>query len=215
MSPKTLPVLLAGAALLLASAAAVYDEERPERDLSKLTQADKAEIMQRHMAVMGPGEEHGLLSKYEGAWDQTTRMWMTQGADPITVKGTSNAEMVLGGRFLMIRGKGKFMGMPNESLTMMGFDRRSGEFTIQAYDSSGTYSVGARGPLGEDGKTAVMHGTDYDAIGEGTQVYDFVMHWIDDDTWKVEIIFHDAFHAPDGKPFKMVEITNERAGDRG
>ena len=60
-----------------------------------------------------------------------------------------------------------------------------------------------------------MHGTDYDAIGEGTQVYDFVMHWIDDDTWKVEIIFHDAFHAPDGKPFKMVEITNERAGDRG
>ena len=134
-----------------------------------------------------PGPEHEMLAKYAGAWKLQTTMWPSRGAEPIRIESTARAEMVLGGRFLMSRGTSEWMGTQAETLSMTGFDRRSGEFTLEAFDTMGTYSVGGRGPMSPDGTSATLHGTDYDAIGRLTQEYDFVYTWIDDDTFRVEI----------------------------
>lgn len=199
--------------LLLGLGMGVRQDDRPERDISSLTDEEKQEIMMQTMAVMGPGDEHEMLARYTGKWKQDVKAWMAPGGEPLLLSSESEAEMVLGGRFLITHGKGEFMGATSETMSIIGFDRRSGEFTIEAYDSFGTYSVGGRGPLSEDGKTAVMRGTDYDAIARYTQVYDFVMTFIDDDTWRFEIIFHDGLHATAGEPFKMVEVLNTRMKD--
>jgi len=185
-------------------------EDRPERDPATLT-PEAIALMQTQMAeAMVPGPEHEMLARYAGSWALETKMWMSPDAEPMTMHSTAEAEMILGGRYLMSRGSSSFMGQQVETLSLLGFDRRSDEFTVEAYDTMGTYSVGGRGPLSADGTSAVMRGTDYDAIGQMTQVYDFVMTWIDDDTFTFEVIFHDKFHAPDGVPFKMVEVTNRR-----
>lgn len=154
--------------LLFSCASNGAQSDQPERDLTTLTEAEKVEINQRHMNAMVPCEEHTLLAKLTGKWKQDIQAWMSPDAEPMHLTATSENEMVLGGRFLMTHGTGEFMGFTSETMSMIGFDRRSNEFTIEAYDTMGTYSVGGRGPLGEDGKTAVMRGTDYDAIAQGT-----------------------------------------------
>ena len=55
-----------------------------------------------------------------------------------------------------------------------------------------------------------MSGTDDDRFLEHTQIYDFVLEVIDDDTYNWSIVFHDEAHTQGGPPFKMVEITHHR-----
>ena len=97
-----------------------------------------------------------------------------------------------------------------EMMTILGFDRRSGEYTLIGLDTSGTYWVAARGPANESGDGAVLSGEDYDAVFEHMQLYDFVLAWPDDDTFRIQIIFKDEIHTGGGPPFKMVETVSRR-----
>jgi hypothetical protein len=206
------PIVFLLATLVAGCAAPPPQDPGPaERDPATITPAEMADIERRMVEAMMPGPEHQMLARYAGSWQLETTIWPQPGAEPMTMASTAESEMVLGGRFLMSRGSSNFMGQEVETLNLLGFDRRSKEFTLEAFDTMGTYSVGARGAMGADGRTAVLRGTDYDAIGQLTQVYDFVITWIDDDTFKLAIVFHDRFHAPDGVPFKMVEVLNRRS----
>ena len=63
------------------------------------------------------------------------------GAPPMTFTGTSDAKMILGGRFLQINGSAQAAnpGMSSESLTVIGFDKRTGKYTMWGVDTDGTY----------------------------------------------------------------------------
>jgi hypothetical protein len=118
--------------------------------------------------------------------------------------------MIVGGRFLMQTMDMADTDATGEQISIIGFDRRSDEYTILGMDTAGTYWVTARGPADEDGDRAVLSGEDYDPIVGGTQLYDFVLSWPGEDTFVVEIIFKDEIHTRGGPPFKMVEVTSRR-----
>jgi hypothetical protein len=187
---------------MLAGAALVQDEDQPPRSA--------AEVQRLMLEAAQPGAEHELIARYCGDFDEEITFWMQPGAQPLKLKGSSEHEMVLGGRFRLSRAASEFMGSRTESMSMLGFDRRHEEFTLVSFDTAGTYWVSAQGPYDAETRTARMHGTDDDPIGGVVQDYDFVMTLVDDDTLRFEIWFNDEAHAKDGKPFKMVEVTSRR-----
>ena len=168
-----------------------------------------AALQSRYRELAQPGPEHEMLARMEGTWRQEIRMWPSPGAEPTSMTGTAESRLVLGGRFLQSESR-----MPGSELpigiSMMGFDRRSSEYTALGLDVSGTYWVTARGPRNEESGAVVMSGEDHDPALGHTQIYDFVIRWTDDDTFIWEIVFKDEVHTRGGPPFKMVEITNHR-----
>jgi hypothetical protein len=167
------------------------------------------ELMERSMELGQPGPAHEHLATLAGNWDINMTMWSQPGAEAVEVSGSSTSEMILGGRFLMQTTtipEGMFAG---ESVAIIGFDRRSDEYTMIGLDTIGTYWVSSQGPMGDDGK-AVLSGEDYDPIFGGTQEYDFILSWPDEDTMVTELIFKDEAHTGGGEPFKMLHIFARR-----
>lgn len=203
-----LPVLMTVAVVLgLPAQRATAQRETP---LQELSPEELRALAQRHMMSASPGPEHERLAAMEGAWDIEVKMWPQRGAEPMTMHGTVEARMILGGRFLLWTSDVSDVDQMGEQMSILGFDRRSGDYTLIGLDTSGTYWVTARGPANASGDEAVLSGEDYDAIFEGTQLYDFVLRWPDDDTFRTEIIFKDEIHTGGGPPFKMVETVSRR-----
>lgn len=200
-----LVVLLTGISLitLKSETAAAGAPQQP-------TQEQLQELMARHMAAAQPGPEHERLARMQGTWDVEITMWPAPGAAPVKMTGTSESEMILGNRFLMQTMDLADTDPSGEQISIIGFDRRTDEYIILGLDTAGTYWVTARGPADEGGDRAVLSGEDYDAIVDGTQLYDFVLIWPDEDTFVIEIVFKDEIHTRGGPPFKMVEVTSRR-----
>ncbi|KAA3635371.1 MAG: DUF1579 domain-containing protein [Calditrichaeota bacterium] len=189
-------------ALVLISAIALHAQEMSD----SLMQAKQMEFMQLQM----PGPEHEKLSKLEGDWDMEIKFWMAPNTDPITITSSGTFKMILGGRFLEMRSSGKFMGQDMETLHVLGFDRRSGEYTSTGFDSQGTYSVSAEGKYDAEKDMIVMYGEDYDAYWDFTQQYNFEVNMIDDDSFTWAVVFLDERMAQGQDSFKMVEIAYNR-----
>ena len=167
------------------------------------------EKLRRYYELAKPGPEHEMLASLAGEWSQVVKMWPEPGGDPVELRGRSEARMILGGRFLEST---SWMAGSDEPLSvlLLGFDRRAGELTAMGMDTSGTYWVTASGKPEPSMRRAVLSGTDEDRFLEHTQIYDFVLELIDNDTFTWSIVFHDEAHTKGGPPFKMVEIMYER-----
>ena len=212
----TLRAVAAAAAIAIVAVAAIGAAAAQESTTARetpLQQRSPEEIQALallHMESASPGPEHERLAAMEGTWDIEITMWAQRDAAPMTMNGTVEAEMILGGRFLVQTADLADTDAAGEMMTILGFDRRSGEYTLIGLDTSGTYWVAARGPANESGDGAVLSGEDYDAVFEHMQLYDFVLAWPDDDTFRIQIIFKDEIHTGGGPPFKMVETVSRR-----
>jgi hypothetical protein len=199
-------VLFQAGVLLLAGPPAADAQEKPP------SPEQMAEIHGIMMNAMSPGPEHELLEALVGDWSTEVTMWPEPGADPMTMTGSAKNRMVLGGRFLVSEAESGEGELKSSSLTIFGFDRRSGDYTTVSFDTWGTYSVSAAGKVRAADGTIVMHGEDSVAGTDHTQTYDFVLRRTGDDTHVFEIVFTDPAHTRGGPPFKMVEITYRRTG---
>ncbi|MBD3257137.1 DUF1579 domain-containing protein [candidate division GN15 bacterium] len=178
-------------------------------DSPEMTEAEKQQKMMQLMRLAQPGPEHERLASLAGEWQLSNKAWMQPG-EPLTSEGTGTAEMILGGRFLKITNESTVMGQQYTGLSIIGFDRRHEEYTIVAYDNTGTYYVAARGKMEDDGKTIRMYGEDVDPIFGFTQKYDMVLTLVDNNTFVFEIIFKNPEMTFGQEEFKMVEVTNTR-----
>ncbi len=168
-----------------------------------------APSMAEVMELAQPGEEHELLATLAGDWEMSYSMWMEPGGEPMLSRGTGTARMILGGRFLELHSDGSMMGMKTESLQILGFDRRHGEFTAVGFDTMGTYSVTARGPAGPDSKLISMSGTDEDPqLGRQAFRFEIEIKSADEYVFSVVITELGPQKFPDG--YKMVEVVARR-----
>ncbi len=198
---------LAATALIAIGAALPRQDDGERKTFKDLSPVEQMAAQRKSTELRAPGPEHDLLARYVGTFTQEIKVWSAPGAEPITFHGTLEQEMVLGGRFLMSRGKSIFPGMDEiETIGMWGFDRRHGVYTSVGFDTLGTYYITAAGPYDEESRSMTLRGTDEDPV-LGSQVYDFKMEFIDDDTYVVSLIFHDMF--TDG-PFQLMQITRTR-----
>ncbi|MDA1265092.1 MAG: DUF1579 family protein [Planctomycetota bacterium] len=183
-----------------------------QRTLLELSDAEKIQAQQQAMALSTPAAEHTLLSPYVGVFDASTKMWTGPNTKAVTTKGESTNEAVLGGRYLRmssharyeIRGQGTY---EVESLQYLGFDRRTGKYSLTGFDTMGTYATTAEGTYDQATRTMTLSGTSDDPSIGITQAFDVVISFGDADTLTVKTIVYDAFQAG---PFTLTEVAYTR-----
>ena len=169
----------------------------------QMTRPTPEEIAAARAAAM-PGPEHTELAALAGTWDIEMTFTMGPGLN-MTMSGRGTNRMILGDRFLISEASGKDpkSGYAVETFSIYGFDRRSNDFTIMQYDSTGTYGVGAIGKRAAGANEVSMRG-EMSEHG-GIKKYDMVLRWIDRDTYVVEVFFH----LPEGRS-KIVDVMHKR-----
>ena len=163
-------------------------------------------MQQMYMELAQPGDEHDWLSKYSGNWEQNYKFYSAPGAPPVESTGKATAEMILGNRFLKSTATGNMMGMDVESISILGFDKRFKKFTLDGYDTMGTYGIHAEGVYLKDSKTLRFRGKNYEPAMK--EYVDYTMKFVfhDENSYSVELVFH----FPNGNDMKIMEIESKR-----
>lgn len=121
-------------------------------------QMDEKAMQEMMMKLAVPGAPHQHLAEGAGKWTAEMTMYMP-GSEPATSKGTYEAEMVLGGRYLVGRYHSTFMGQPFEGMSVDGYDNAKQEFFSLWFDEMGTGYFLTTGHASEDGKTYTYTGS--------------------------------------------------------
>ena len=180
--------------------------DQPGDKPTGMPQMSAEEMMKEGLKLGEPGEEHARLAKLQGTWKVTGQFFMP-GAAPMRFTGTNEAKMILGGRFLRIEGKAQSAqpGLSSESLSVLGFDKRTGKHTLWGVDTYGTYSISAQGDRDDATKTVTYLGENEEP-GMGKIPFKFVVKHTDDAHYTLEL--HMQF--PGMGWHKMMEATHER-----
>jgi hypothetical protein len=86
---------------------------------------------------MTKAEDYKQLNKFVGKWDTTGRVLSTDKTPEVEITGTDTYEW-LPGEFFLLHEADVHMGTErNQTLEVIGFSQRPGEYTMQYYDSKG------------------------------------------------------------------------------
>ena len=167
---------------------------------------EKPAAGQDPMQLIMPGEHHAHMAKLAGNFDYTLKMWMDPAAPPTESTGKRTAELILGGRYLVEKYNGQFMGMPFEGQSIMAYDNVQKKYLGTWIDNMGTGIMFTSGSC--DGKgTWTMSGDMADpATGKMVSTRS-VTKIVDDNTFVMEMYAP----GPDGKEVKAMEVTAKRA----
>jgi len=128
-------------------------------------------MMEYYIEQAKPVEEHKRLAELAGPWKATSTMWFGDTAQ--SSKGNATGRMILGGRFLEL-GADMRGELNAEFLTLMGFDRRTGDYTMVGFDTVGTYYITAAGKYDAAKKAVTLHGSYLQQPANVMQPYYFV-----------------------------------------
>src|SRR5258708_18150384 len=157
------------------------------------------------MKAMTTGPQHKMLDGMVGDWNAKTTMRRQPGAPPALSEGTSENRWILGGRYVEQKFTGTFMGAPFSGVGYTGYDNVKKQYWGTWIDSMSTsvmHSIGST----TDGKSWTFDSTMADPMtGKDGPVQQ-----------KIAVVDHDHHvwemwaPGPDGKMFKMMEITYTR-----
>lgn len=173
-SPRTIVAGVALALLLAAGSAPVVAQERQEYAAPTMD-----EMMAAYIEAGTPGEAHAMLAKLAGEWTIEVKSYMPGAPEPMVSTATVSAESVMGGRWLIEKVKGDFMGEPFEGVAITGYNNSSGMYENTWYDNMNTALFYSTGEM--DGNEMTMKGTFIDPIsGEKVKSWS-VMKIVSDD----------------------------------
>ena len=153
-----------------------------------------------------PGPEHKVLDRMAGDWDTLTRYWAAPGAEPVEAKGTSHRKWILDGRFLLEELDGGNLVLPFRGLALYGYDAFEQKHTSAWVDTMNTSILTNLGTY-DQAKDVVNFTGRYKDPWSGTQKKERgVTRFLSKDKHVLEIYMTE----PDGKEFKMLEITYTR-----
>jgi hypothetical protein len=183
---------------LVASVAFAADEPK------KMSAEEKAQ-MEAAMKAATPGDAHKKLDGMVGNWDAVVTSWNKPGDQPMKSTATSEAHWVLGGRWVEEKVTGNFFGMPFNGIGYTGYDNLKKQYVGTWMDNFSTSVMTSTGKQ-DDAKTWTFTSSMDDPMTGKTMPVE------------EKFVINDADHhtmemwgpAPDGKMFKMMEITYTR-----
>ena len=153
-----------------------------------------------------PGKEHKLLNRMAGHWETLTRYWMAPGVEPVESKGTSTRKWILEERFLMEELDGGNLALPFHGLGLYGYDAFERKYTSAWVDTMNTSILTNLG-TSEQTNDVVNFAGQYNDPWTGTKKKERgVIRFLGQDRHILELHITE----PDGKEFKMLEITYTR-----
>ena len=169
--------------------------------------AEKAAQMEKMAALMAPGEAHKVLEPFAGKWTYTSKFWMSPGAPAEESTGTSQDDLIYGGRFLMQVVKGTMDGKPFEGLGFTGYDNIKKEYVSVWLDGIATGLMTSSGQYDAATKTITETGVNSCPLtGEKDRKGRSVVTLVDND----HKTYNSYAAGPDGKENKMMEISYTR-----
>ena len=168
---------------------------------------ENPKFMEAWQAAATPGAEHKRMAAMAGDWVVDSSMWMAPGAPPMTSKGTSTCQMVLGGRYLIENYKSEFMGEAFEGMLIQGYDNlQKRNFNIWI-DNLSTWPTIAMGQTNDKG-VSEMGGVMYDLSTPAGRPFRQVI-----DASRVDATKFEMFDStPDGSEFRMMQMDYKRKG---
>ncbi|MEO8219039.1 MAG: DUF1579 domain-containing protein [Acidobacteriota bacterium] len=197
MMKKTFLVALM---LILTIAVPLFAQE-PKKEMS----ADEKAMMEAWVKYMTPGSAHKMLDPMVGTFDAKTTMWMAPGAPPMTSMGVSTNHWVLGNRYMQQDFSGNFQGMPFMGVGYTGYDNGKKQYFGSWMDNMSTGVMTSTGNT-TDGKTWNFKSTSTDPMTGKDMPGDMKITVTDADHHTMEM----WGPGPDGKVFKMMEISYSR-----
>jgi hypothetical protein len=170
-----------------------------------------AEMMKRAQEYATPGEHHKHLDAMAGKWENTIRWWMQADAPAEESKGTSEFKWIFDGRYLEQTADMPAQGPgqpPFKGLGLYGYDNAKKQYVSIWLDNMGTGMMIAWGTCEQGGKVINMSGEFADPMtGQASRKFRTVTRMVDKDKFVYEMFSP----GPDGKEFRMMEITYTRA----
>jgi len=189
---------------LLVVAGVARGDDKPATAAAAAPSQD--EMMKAWTAQATPGPVHKALEAAVGTWDVKTKAWMAPGAPPTESAGTSENQMILGGRFLEQRYSGTMMGQPFNGIGVTGYDNYKKKVVATWIDSMSTSIMEMQGSADKTGKVITCYGTMDDVIAKKPLKIKSKVTIVDADHHKYE-----SWHTgPDGKWSQDLEITYTR-----
>ncbi len=172
-----------------------------DKDAPQMTPEQQAE-MDAYIKAGTPGPVHADLAKSAGAYDLSIKSWHAPGTEPVIEKGTATRTMVLGGRVLVEDMSASMMGQPFNGHGMHGYDNVTGKHWSTWNDSMSTGLMTSEGSCDAD-HACTFTGSWVDPVKK-TRV---TARMTTRRTSATTEVFDMYGPAPDGKEFKMMEIT--------
>lgn len=199
-----------GAALVIATAAITSQVVSQNAGKSEPPPPSPEELamQQKWEEFMTPGENHKLLNFKVGKWNGTIKMWMEPGQlEPIASNCTSEIKWIMDGRYLTETVKGDFMGAPFDGHAIIGYDNLKKSYGWVWIDNMGTGFMVAEGKY-DAAKKTFKYSYEHPDLMEGKYKKGHsIERIVNENTWVNEMYNH----GPDGKEYKMMEITYTRA----
>src|SRR5205085_3415920 len=114
---------------------------------------DSADMMKAWQSYMTPGEEHKMLAKSNGTWNEEITVWMSPDAPPQKNTATAENKMIMNGRYQYTTHKGNFMGMPFEGISTTGYDNARKVYVSTWIDNMGSGIMNMEGPWDANSNT--------------------------------------------------------------
>ena len=147
-----------------------------------MTSSAKAQEKDPWIVYMTPSSMHELLSKYVGEFQMEIEMSGLN--EPVLI--SSSHRMILGGRFLELKQKGKMMGMDYESIYTIGFNTIDHSFSMTTITNMGTGTLALQGKWNEETKTATLYGQITSPVSKKTINVKQTVTFLDDNTLLIE-----------------------------
>jgi hypothetical protein len=194
----SLAIALAAPAVALAADA--------KKDAAPPAMTPEQKMAMDAMAKAGtPGEAHAQLAKMTGSYDLEIKSWEKPGGEAMVEQGTATRSMALGGRVMVEMVQSKMMGQPFEGHGMHGYDNVTGKHWATWNDSMSTGVMIEEGDCDAAGACSLT-GTWSDPITKRKATAHMKTRWTDANTQ----VFEMNAPGPDGKEFKMMEITYKK-----
>lgn len=191
------------AALLCAPV--VAKEKKKDKKAAAAATAMQEEMMKKWTAYATPGADHQALAPLVGSFAHTIKLWMDPNAQPEISTGSTEAQWILGGRFVESRVTGTSMGQPFEGRGLIGYDNQKKQYTSVWLDNMATGMMAMEGRY-DAGTKVLSESGSASCPMEGTKSFRGVTKIIDDNNHTYEMYTN----GPDGKEFKMMEMTYVR-----
>jgi hypothetical protein len=181
--------------ILMALAQRKIKEEKPDFQAAM-------EVCQK-LAI--PGAPHEVLARMAGTWNAKMKSWMEPDKPPMESTGTSETNMILGGRFLQQEFTGEMMAGTFSGIGFTGYDNHTKRYVSIWMDSMGTGILFFEGTASTDGKTITQEARHDNPI-KGPMTWRSVTKIVDDNSHLFELFGIGET----GKEEKMMEITYTR-----
>jgi hypothetical protein len=191
-------------AVLLSLGMVLVGSAAPAEDRKDAAPDEKA-LMEAMMKAGTPGEPHKHLAALAGSWDLTLKMWLDPSKPASESRATSEAKIIMGGRYLEEKVTGEFGGMQFLGQGLTAYENLQKKYTFVWIDNMGTGVSTATGSYDADKKTYTYQGEEIDPLSGKKLKTKSVTHVIDKDRYEM-----DMFKEVGGQEVKVMHIDAVR-----